>query len=133
MRTMIPVHQKQLYLLGRGGDFPFIDIERYKNRLLKFCYVPATSSAHNRLLFVLRPFTVLMKQTRQAVLIIKQSIFLDVYVSLLLVYLHLFNGYEKIRLFENVFLLFSLSTEMSKTNVIKLFLHVIYSFWRSLS
>ncbi len=28
-----------------------IDIEWCKNRLLKFCYVPATSTAHNRLLF----------------------------------------------------------------------------------
>jgi hypothetical protein len=56
-----------------------IDIERRKNRLLKFCYVPTTSAAHNRLLFLLRPFTVLMKQTRQAVCAIKQSIFLDVY------------------------------------------------------
>ncbi len=54
-----------------------IDIERRKNKLLKFCYVPATSAAHNRLLFffLLRPFTVLMKQTR----IVKQPIFLDVY------------------------------------------------------
>ncbi len=58
-----------------------IDIERRKNRLLMFCYVPATSAAHNRLLFffLLRPFTVLMKQTRQAVHAVKQSIFLDVY------------------------------------------------------
>ncbi len=30
-----------------------IDIERRKNRLLKFCYVPATSAAHSRLLFFL--------------------------------------------------------------------------------
>jgi len=48
-------------------------------RLLKFCYVPATSAAHNRLLFflfLLRLFTVLLKQTRQAVCAIKQSIFL---------------------------------------------------------
>ncbi len=40
-----------------------------KNRLIKFCYVPATSAAQNRLLFfffLLRLFTVLMKQTRQA-------------------------------------------------------------------
>ena len=29
----------------------FVDIERRKNRLLKFCYVPPTSAAHNRLLF----------------------------------------------------------------------------------
>jgi hypothetical protein len=40
-----------------------------KNRLLKFCYVPATSAAQNRLLFfffLLRLFTVLMNQARQA-------------------------------------------------------------------
>ncbi len=30
-----------------------IDIERRKNRLLEFCYVPTTSTAHNRLLFFL--------------------------------------------------------------------------------
>ncbi len=30
-----------------------IDIKRRKNRLLKFCYVPATSAAHNRPLFFL--------------------------------------------------------------------------------
>ena len=41
--------------------------------------MPATSAAHNRLLFLLRPFTVLMKQTRQAVHNVKQSIFLGVY------------------------------------------------------
>jgi hypothetical protein len=52
-----------------------IDIKSRKNRLLKFCYVPSTSAAHNRLLFLLGPFTVLMKQTRT----VKQSIFLDVY------------------------------------------------------
>ena len=60
-------------------SIPDIDIERRKNRLPKFCYVPATSPAHNRLLFLLRPFTVLINQTRQAVHAIKQSIFLDVY------------------------------------------------------
>jgi hypothetical protein len=41
--------------------------------------VPATSAFHYRLhffLFLLQPFTVLMKQTRQAVCAIKQSIFL---------------------------------------------------------
>jgi len=40
--------------------------------------VPATSAAHNRLLFfsfLLRPFIVLMKKTRA----VKQSIILDVY------------------------------------------------------
>ncbi len=49
-----------------------------------FCYVPATSAAHNRLLFfsfLLQPFTVLMKQTRQAIHAVKQSIFLDVYAQ----------------------------------------------------
>jgi hypothetical protein len=30
-----------------------IGIKRRKNRLLKFCYVPTTSAAHNRLLFFL--------------------------------------------------------------------------------
>ncbi len=62
------------------GFFP--QISKGKNRLLKFCYVPATSAAHNSLLFsffLLQPFTVLIKQTRQAVCAIKQSIFLDVY------------------------------------------------------
>jgi hypothetical protein len=43
-----------------------IDIERRKNRLLKCCYVPATSAAHNKLLFLLRPFTVLTKQSKHA-------------------------------------------------------------------
>ncbi len=41
--------------------------------------MPATSAARNRLLFFLflvQPFTVLMKQTRQAVCAVKQSIFL---------------------------------------------------------
>ncbi len=50
---------------------PFIDIKRRKNRLPKFCYVPATSAAHNRLLFLLQLLTVLMKQTHT----VKQSIF----------------------------------------------------------
>ncbi len=66
-----------MFLFVSGGN---IDIERHKNRLLKFCYVPATSAAHNRLLFFfLLPFTVLMKQARQVVRAVKQSIFLDVY------------------------------------------------------
>ncbi len=45
---------------------------------LSFVYVPATSAAHNRLLFflfLLWPFTALMKKTSA----VKQSIFLDVY------------------------------------------------------
>ncbi len=44
---------------------------------LSFVYVPATSAAHDRLLFyfLLRPFTVLMKKTCA----VKQFIILDVY------------------------------------------------------
>jgi len=48
-----------------------------KNRLLKVCYVLATCAGHPRLLFFLflvRPLTVLMKQTRQAGRALKQSI-----------------------------------------------------------
>jgi hypothetical protein len=55
-----------------------IDIKSLQNRLLKVCYVPAPNASLPRLLFLLQPFTVLMKHTRQAVLVIKQSI-LDVY------------------------------------------------------
>jgi hypothetical protein len=56
---------------------PLIDIESLHNRLLKFCYVPTTSAVRNSLLFfvLLLSFTVLMKQTRQALCVIKQSIF----------------------------------------------------------
>jgi hypothetical protein len=52
---------------------------------LSFVYVPATSAAHNRLLFfffLLRLFTVLMKKTRA----VKHSIFLDVYATTGLVF-----------------------------------------------
>jgi hypothetical protein len=61
-----------------------IDIEKLQNRLLKVCYVPATSASFNRrlfflYLFLLRPLTVQMNQTRQAVRAIEQSIYLDVY------------------------------------------------------
>jgi hypothetical protein len=58
-----------------------IDIESLKNRLLKVCYVPATSASRPWILFLLRPLTVLMKQTRWPVCAIKQSIYLDVYDS----------------------------------------------------
>ncbi len=50
-----------------------------KNRLLKVCYVPATSAGLPMLLFLMRLLTVLMKQTRQAVCAIKQSLYFDVY------------------------------------------------------
>ncbi len=53
-----------------------IDIESLQNRLLKVCYVPATSAGLNRLLFFLHPITVLMKQARHAVTAIGQSIVL---------------------------------------------------------
>jgi hypothetical protein len=55
-----------------------IDIES-QNRLLKVCYVPATSAGLSRLLFLSFlqwPLTVLMKQIRQAVRTFKQSILL---------------------------------------------------------
>jgi hypothetical protein len=52
---------------------PTIDIER-KYRLFKVCYVPTTSTAFF-LSFLLRPLTVLMRQTRQMVRTINQSIF----------------------------------------------------------
>jgi hypothetical protein len=50
--------------------------------LLKVCYVPATSAVFIAFFssFLLQPLTVLMKQTRQPVLAIKQPIYLDVYV-----------------------------------------------------
>jgi len=65
-----------------------IDIESIQNRLLKVCYVPATRASLPRVSFffsflflLLQPLIVLMKQTRQAVCAVKQSIFLDVYGS----------------------------------------------------
>ncbi len=54
---------------------PFIDIESLQNRLLKVCYVPATSAILNRVLFFLFLLQ-LTKQTRQAAHTIKQSILL---------------------------------------------------------
>ncbi len=53
-----------------------IYIQSLQNRLLKVCYVPATSTSLPRLLFLLWPLTVLMKQTRQVVCTVKQSILL---------------------------------------------------------
>ncbi len=59
-------------------------IHRYKkspNRLPKVCYVPATSAVLIAFFssFLLRPLTVLIKQTRQLVHAVKQSMYLDVY------------------------------------------------------
>ncbi len=63
-----------------------IDIKSLQNRLLKVCYVPATSARLPRVRFfffflflLLQPLTVLIKQTRQAVHAVKQSVFLYVY------------------------------------------------------
>jgi hypothetical protein len=50
--------------------------QKSSNRLLKVCYVPATSAGLPRSLFWLQPLTVLMKQTRQAEHSVKQSILL---------------------------------------------------------
>ncbi len=54
-----------------------IDIER-KNGLLKVCYVPASSATFLAFspFFLMWPLTVLIKQTRQTVRAIKQSILL---------------------------------------------------------
>ncbi len=56
-----------------------IDIKSLQNRLLKVCYVPATSAGLPRVSFffsflflLLQPLTVLMKQTRHAVHAVKQ-------------------------------------------------------------
>ncbi len=51
-------------------------ISKDKNRLLKVCYVSATSAGLPGLLFLLRPLIVLMRQTRQVVCAINQSILL---------------------------------------------------------
>jgi hypothetical protein len=72
---------------GRTIDSKSINIKSLQNRLLKV-YVPTTSAAlpwvsffFSFLFLLLQPLTVLVKQTRQAVRAIKQSIFLDVYVD----------------------------------------------------
>jgi hypothetical protein len=54
----------------------FIDNKSLQNRLLKVCYVPATSAGLPRLLFLLWPLTVLKEQTRQVVRAVKQSMLL---------------------------------------------------------
>jgi len=64
-----------------GSDHRY---QKSLNRLLQVCYVPAARAGLKRLSFfffisLLRPLTVLMKQTRQPVCAVKQSIYLDVY------------------------------------------------------
>jgi hypothetical protein len=63
------------------------NIHRYQkslDRLLKVCYVPAASTVLIAFFssFLQRPLTVLMKQTRQPVRPVKQSIYLDVYENI---------------------------------------------------
>ncbi len=63
------------------------NLHRYQkslNRLLKVCYVPATTPVLIAFFssFLLRPLTVLMKQTIQLVFVVKQSFYLDVYANL---------------------------------------------------
>ncbi len=55
--------------------------QKTKNRFLKVCYVPASSTRPPGLLFsfFVWPLTLLMIQTRQVGCTIKQSIFLDFY------------------------------------------------------
>jgi hypothetical protein len=67
--TNLKRNQLFLFLLSGLG----IDIESLQNRLRKVFYVPATSAHLPRLLFLLRPLTVLMKKTRQTVHAVKQS------------------------------------------------------------
>jgi hypothetical protein len=71
-------------------------IHRYQkslNRLLKVCYVPSTSTVLIAFFssFLLQPLTVLMKQTRQLVHAVKQSIYLDVYGHILGTYIFFEN------------------------------------------
>jgi hypothetical protein len=79
LKTPMRICHLQHYFLILANT---IDIENLQNRLLKVCYVPATSTSlpmvsffFSFLFLLLRPLTVLMKQTRW----LKQSLFLDVY------------------------------------------------------
>ncbi len=74
--------------MTRSINYCWCHIHRYRktlNRLLKVCYVPTTSAVLIAFFssFLLRPLTVLMKQTRQLVHAIKQSNYLDVYGHIL--------------------------------------------------
>jgi hypothetical protein len=86
-KLTVPVYQLSK-LVNKTITLQTIDIESLQNRLLKVCYVPASSAGLLRISFffsflflLMRPLTVLMKQTRQAVCAIKRSIFLDVYTT----------------------------------------------------
>jgi len=88
------------------------------------CPLPRVSFFFSFLFLLLQPFTVLMKQTRQAVRAMKQSIFLDVYGGMLLflsalsaaIYSHffIFNNF----IFFQIIFLFKLCQK--DANVIKL-------------
>ncbi len=74
------IERTRLFTQGNQGQYGKILPQISKGTkidCLSFVYVPATSAAHNRLLFffLLQLFTVLMKKTCA----VKQSIFLDVY------------------------------------------------------
>jgi hypothetical protein len=74
MSTLQAQHGTQLWVLMLRHN---IDIKR-KNRLLKVCYVPTTSTTFLAFLlfFMLWPLAVLKKPTRQAVPAVKKSILL---------------------------------------------------------
>ncbi len=68
--------------LNRNDPICVHRYQNYLNRLLKVCYLSATSmvlTVFFSSFFLLWPLTVLMKQTRQPVHAMKQSIYLDVY------------------------------------------------------
>ncbi len=113
-----------------------------QNRLLKVCCVHATSASLPRVsfffsfLFLLQwPFTVLIKQTRQAVHAVKQSIFLDVYGTNTLAYFS-GKGIKTKSLISFAAGSWNIGREMSRTNgptftrpnVIKQFLPYFYNF-----
>ncbi len=65
----------RIVIFRAGGAVGFYQNHRYrKKKMLNVCYVPTTNTTF--LAFFLLPLTVLMKQTRQAVCGIKQSILL---------------------------------------------------------
>ena len=69
-----------LFLISSLDLGTTIDIERRKIDCLSFVMCPLLAQLILFFLFLLQLFTVLMKQTRQAVRAVKQSIiFLDVY------------------------------------------------------
>jgi len=93
------------------------------NRLLKVRYVPATNAALIAFFscFFLWPLTVLMKQTRQPVCAIKQSVYLDVYdFNPNLIFVRLNLGCARLR---------QRCKLRSEACTIKLFTAIIYRFW----